>query len=119
MQTYCECTITGIGSGALDFADDRMLILFSNQAGNGLEEYSVQISTPQFQRDIKPGDTMYFGDNSYLVTAVGEKAMETFRLLGHCTLRFDGSDVAVLPGTIHVESSQLPPVIAGTKIIFC
>ena len=113
-----ESKITGIGSGALDFVDDKILILFSDQVGNGIEDYSVRITMPQLTRDVVPGDTLRFGDKDYRVTAVGDKAMETFRLLGHCTLHFDGSEVPVLPGVIHVEEKAMPTVTAGDSVCF-
>lgn len=118
MQTICESEITGIGPGALDFVEDKILILFSDQVGNGIEEYSVQITMPQLSRDLVPGDTLRFGSTEYRVTAIGGKALETLRLLGHCTLHFDGSEVPVLPGVIHVEEKALPTVMIGDRISF-
>ena len=44
--------------------------------------------------------------------------METFRLLGHCTLHFDGKKAPVLPGVIHVEEKPLPEVRVGDTIRF-
>lgn len=118
MQTICEVKITGIGADAMDFVDDNILILFSEQTGNGVEDFSVQITMPHLSRDIASGDRMRFGDKEYLVTAVGDEAMETFKLLGHCTLRFDGSDTPVLPGTIHLEDADFPEVHVGDMVCF-
>lgn len=118
MQTICEVKITGIGANAMDFVDDKLLILFSEQTGNGVEDFSIQITTPQLSRDVAKGDTLRFGDKEYAVTSVGDEAMETFRLLGHCTLRFDGNEVPVLPGTIHLDDADLPEVHIGDMICF-
>ena len=118
MENIFETRITGMGQGALDFVEDHILILFGNQAGNGLEEYSVQITMPQVNRDVAPGDILDFGGHTYQVTAIGHKAMETFRLLGHCTLHFDGKKAPVLPGVIHVEEKPLPEVRVGDTIRF-
>ena len=41
VQIISESKITGMGPGALDFVEDKILILFSDQVGNGIEEYSV------------------------------------------------------------------------------
>lgn len=114
----CEMTIVGQGSGALDFVDDKLLMLFGESAGNGVEEYSVRITMPTILRDIKPGDTLHFGNNDFRVMSVGEEAMETLRLLGHCTLRFDGCEVPALPGSIHLEDAELPEIIVGSQIYF-
>lgn len=118
MRAICEVKITGMGEGALDFVDDKILILFSGNAGNGVEEFSVQITMPQLSGDIVRGNYLRMGTEEYQVTAVGEEAMETFRLLGHCTLRFDGSDTPVLPGTIHLTDSAVPEVHIGDIIGF-
>lgn len=118
MRAICEVKITGMGEGALDFVDDKILILFSGNAGNGVEEFSVQITMPQLSGDVVRGNCVRMGTEEYQVTAVGEEAMETFRLLGHCTLRFDGSDTPVLPGTIHLTDSAVPEVHIGDIISF-
>ena len=110
--------ICGLGSGALDFIDDKILMLFGASAGNGVEEYSVRITMPQIKKSIEAGCVMHFGKNTYKVTAIGDEAMETLRLLGHCTLRFDGSDVPVLPGTIHLDDADMPEIVIGDTIDF-
>ena len=118
MRAICEIEITGMGEGALDFVEDKILILFSGDAGNGVEEFSVQITMPQLSSNIVSGNRMRIGESDYLITAVGDEAMVTFRLLGHCTLRFDGSETPVLPGTIHLEDSAVPEVHVGDIITF-
>lgn len=114
----CEMRITGIGPGALDFVDEKLLMLFGDAAGNGVEEYCVRVTLPVITRDVRTGDTLHFGKDQFMVTAVGQEAMETLRLLGHCTLRFDGSETAILPGSIHLEDSDIPQIIVGDAIFF-
>lgn len=118
MEHICDMKISGIGPGAMDFIDENMIVLFGESAGNGIEEYSVRISMPTFTRDIAAGDTLKFGEKEYIVTAVGTEAMETLRLLGHCTLRFDGSHEAVLPGSIHLDDEEMPEIVIGDTICF-
>ena len=117
-EHICEMKITGIGPGAMDFVEEKILMLFGESAGNGVEEYSVRITMPKIVRDISAGDTLLFGQKEYKVTAIGDEAMETLHLLGHCTLRFDGSAEAVLPGSIHLEDSEMPEVMVGDMICF-
>ncbi|MBE6939814.1 MAG: PTS sorbitol transporter subunit IIA [Ruminococcaceae bacterium] len=114
----CEMTVTGQGASALDFVEEKLLMLFGDSAGNGVEEYSVRITLPVITRDIAVSDKLHWGDREYRVTAVGDEAMETLRLLGHCTLRFDGSTEAVLPGSIHLEDAEMPEIAIGSKIYF-
>ncbi|MEG1884219.1 MAG: PTS glucitol/sorbitol transporter subunit IIA [Clostridia bacterium] len=118
MKKICEMTITGQGSGALDFWDDKLLMLFGDSAGNGVEEYSVRVTMPIVSRDIIFGDKLCFGASEYSVTAIGAEAMQTLRLLGHCTLRFDGSSIAALPGSIHLEDAAMPEIRIGDEIYF-
>ena len=114
----CEVKIVGIGSGAMDFIEKKILMLFGETVGNGVEEYSVRITMPEFSREIAAEDTLSFGGKEYKVTAIGDEAMETLRLLGHCTLRFDGSEEPVLPGSIHLEDMEMPEIRVGDTIFF-
>lgn len=102
----------------MSFSEEKLLMLFGNTAGNGVEEYSIQINLPVISKDICVGDHLHFGDSVYEVTAIGEEAMETLRLLGHCTLRFDGSIHPTLPGSIYLEDKEMPVVEIGGIIYF-
>lgn len=111
-------TIVGSGPNVLEFADEKILMLFGESAENGVEEYSVRITMPTILRNIEAGDMLHFGNDEFRVMSVGDEAMETLRLLGHCTLRFDGSEVPTLPGSIHLEDADLPEIIVGSQIYF-
>lgn len=94
--------ILAIGKSALDFEEEKMLILFGERANSGLEDYSVIIQTPEKSVSIQVGDNFIISDFIFPITAVGEKASETFSSMGHCTLCFDGAGEARLPGSVHL-----------------
>ncbi|MBS7009683.1 PTS glucitol/sorbitol transporter subunit IIA [Anaerostipes sp.] len=111
-----KTVIAGIGRQARDFKDEKMLIFFGQCANGGLEDYSVLIKEPRETITICPGDVLTIGKNTYPVTAVGDKASETFSDLGHCTVRFDGAKEAVLPGTVHVKGDY-PEYQVGDSVV--
>jgi len=100
-----KSNIMAIGSMALDFAGENMLILFGEKANSGLEDYSIIIKTPKNPITIHPGDIFIIGEETYTITAVGERASELFSTLGHCTLCFDAAQEARLPGSIHLKGN--------------
>ncbi|MFQ8689396.1 MAG: PTS glucitol/sorbitol transporter subunit IIA [Blautia sp.] len=100
-----QSKILAIGESAGEFQLENILIFFGHRANGGLEDYSVIIQEPESPVSLKPGDTLSIGDQEYPVTAVGDKVNETFSTLGHCTVRFDGADTPVLPGSLHVSGA--------------
>ncbi|MDO5062757.1 MAG: PTS glucitol/sorbitol transporter subunit IIA [Peptostreptococcaceae bacterium] len=94
--------ITDYGIQAMDFLQENMLILFQEGAPAELTEIAFLHIGDELVADIKVGDHIFLGEERYDVTAIGEKANETFRTMGHCTLRFDGADRPSLPGSIHL-----------------
>jgi PTS system glucitol/sorbitol-specific IIA component len=116
-EIKCRTLIKSIGDEALEFLDEKMLILFGDIARNGLENYSIRIGMPKCSANMAVNDIFIFGKEKYTITAVGEKAMETFTQMGHCTLRFDGAKEAALPGSVHLLGEKLPEVSVGDSIM--
>ncbi|HHV18327.1 MAG TPA: PTS glucitol/sorbitol transporter subunit IIA [Thermoanaerobacterales bacterium] len=116
-EIKCKTFVKSIGDEALGFLDEKMLILFGDMAGNGLENYSMRIDIPKCSSNVSVNDIFIFGKEKYTITAVGEKVMETFMQLGHCTLRFDGAKEAALPGSVHLLGKKLPEVSVGDSIM--
>lgn len=111
-----QSTITGIGEQAMDFQEENMLILFSDDAPHELAEIAVLHHSEQPVREIKKGDRICIGEDCYLVTAVGKEANYTFRTMGHCTLRFDGQEQTRMPGEIQLRGEKFPTVKIGANI---
>ncbi len=112
-----QSIITGLGAQVLDFQEENMLILFADNAPDALAEIAVlhQHQAPPTE-EIKIGDQILFGEESYLVTAVGREANHTFQTMGHCTLRFDAQDEPNLPGEIQLSGEKFPTIEVGVKI---
>lgn len=111
--------ITDYGAQAMEFLQEKMMILFQEGAPLELCEVAFLHIGDELQEDIKVGDRFVIGDGSYLVTAIGERANETFRSMGHCTLRFEGRQNVSLPGEIQLlgESPTIINIDAPLYII--
>jgi PTS system glucitol/sorbitol-specific IIA component len=108
--------ITGIGPLALDFLEENILIVFNDNAPPELAELSVLHEPHPLERDIRTGDTVFFGAERYTVTAVGEEANRTFRSMGHCTFKFTGKSEVELPGHIELAGQARPDVRVGETL---
>ncbi len=110
-----KTTITGIGDMALDFLEQDMLIVFNENAPAELKDLSVHHTAATLDKDVKVGDVVLFGDESYVVTAVGDEANHTLRTMGHCTFKFTGSDAVQLPGHIELAGERRPSIEIGKQ----
>ena len=108
--------ITGIGPMALDFLDEDILIVFNDNAPSELAELSILHRACPVDQDIRAGDAVLFGNDSYTVTAVGEEANKTFRSMGHCTFKFTGKAEADLPGHIELAGQAPSDVKVGDML---
>lgn len=115
-MTKYESEILSIGELISEVTDEGMIIFFGQRATNGLEDYSLIISEPTDHVEICVGDILRIGAQEYPVTAVGEKASETFSTLGHFAARFDGATEAVLPGTVHL-AGEFPTFCVGDIVV--
>lgn len=108
--------VTAIGPEAALFKEEKMLILFGENAPEGLAEYCYNIVLSQTTQEIAEGMTLHFDARSYKITAVGKIVNKNLNELGHITIKFDGSKKANLSGTLYVEESHLPEIQIGTRI---
>ena len=109
--------ILSIGANVSELGDEQMLIFFGEQATGGLEDYSYIVPVPEKAVELSVGDCIVIAGIDFPVTAMGNKAMETFNSLGHFTVRFDGNTQAILPGTVHLQG-ELPDLAVGDTIEF-
>lgn len=114
-----QSEIVEIGSSAIDMYEGlKSLILFNDSiADEMLREISIIHKVSNVKSDIEVGDEIIIGENVLYVTAVGNVAMDTFRNIGHTTLRFTGEGEVNLPGEIVVYGNLDKEITAGTKII--
>ncbi|MBP3851570.1 MAG: PTS glucitol/sorbitol transporter subunit IIA [Erysipelotrichaceae bacterium] len=111
-----ENEVKALGSQVNSFAGADFIILFGDSAPAELKDFCYSVDVNPINGDIKPGQILMFGDQSYTITAVGTEAPVTLRGLGHCTIRFNGDTTAEMAGTIYVEKKDMPTITAGTKI---
>lgn len=110
--------ITEIGSMVKGFLEEKMLILFDDQAPKSLKDMSVCHRCDEKPEGVTVGDHIRFGEKTYIVTAVGDEANHTFYTTGHCTFIFNGADNATLPGQIELSGKGLPELKVGDCIEF-
>jgi glucitol/sorbitol PTS system EIIA component len=111
--------IKDIGKFAFELLENgNCLIIFDECAPEELAEISLIHTHAEIEKDIVPGDTLFLGSNQYKVTAVGTEAMKTLRELGHCTLNFNGTSVAELPGQIELRGEKPVGISIGDAIKF-
>lgn len=100
--------VVGIGSMTEEFLEERILIVFNENAPAELAEISVQHTIAELAQDVKAGDVVILGENEYVVTAVGHEANSTLKSMGHCTFSFNGLDKPSLPGHIELAGETIP-----------
>lgn len=96
--------------------NESMMILFNENSPQELKDISV-VHNGRAEGEVKAGDIMELGDESYSILFVGGKANETLRELGHATFQFNGEDNSDLPGTICLEKKEIPDLEIGQKVI--
>ncbi|WNS78277.1 PTS glucitol/sorbitol transporter subunit IIA [Domibacillus sp. DTU_2020_1001157_1_SI_ALB_TIR_016] len=116
MQTIYETQINGLGSEVAAFLGEKMFILFGANAPSELADYCLLIDVNDINDEIEKGDTFVMGGQPYTITAVGDVVKKNLGSLGHITLKFDGAETADLPGTLHLEKSDIQVPAAGTTI---
>jgi PTS system glucitol/sorbitol-specific IIA component len=107
MATIYLTEITELGPEVPEFLEGGYLILFQAGAPPELAEMSV-LHEPESPRDDPPetGDILAIGDKELRITAVGERAWNNVRELGHVVFKFNGLDETELPGEIYVEETD-------------
>lgn len=111
-----ETNVQGIGAEAALFTDDKLLILFGDNAPEGLKEYAYQIIMNQAKTEIRPGMVLCIAQTEFEITAVGHLVTKNLNQLGHITMKFTGETNASLPGTLYLVEKEIPKIAVGTKI---
>ncbi|MBS7577427.1 MULTISPECIES: PTS glucitol/sorbitol transporter subunit IIA [unclassified Enterococcus] len=109
-MTIFKTKIKGIGAEAALFKEEKMIILFGEAAPDGLAEYCYNIEINQTTEPIEEGMQLLVAGSEFEITAVGSVVNQNLNTLGHITIKFDGSKVAELPGTLYVEAKSLPDI---------
>lgn len=116
MKTIYKNEVKSIGAMAQEFLKEKILILFGDEAPEGLKDYCYGVDLNPIDGEIKPGDQVNFNEQMYHVSAVGSLVQKNLVDLGHITMKFDGSNVPGLAGTLYLEDKAVPQIHIGTKI---
>jgi glucitol/sorbitol PTS system EIIA component len=115
METIYENKVKSIGAMANSFLEEKMFILFGDEAPQELKDFCYNIGIVDADGEIQAGQTLYINDEEYKITSVGELVQRNLTTLGHITLRFDGATTPELPGTLYLESKDIPEIDLGTE----
>src|SRR6218665_2028807 len=102
---YYSTTVTGIGAEVPDLLDGGVLILYADGAPPALAEISGQHRGGGAVPTLAPpvGASIFVGDLSPRVSAVGSTAWSKVRELGHVVLNFNGARLAQPPSHICIQ----------------
>lgn len=116
MKTIYKNQVKSIGPLANTFLDEKMFILFGNEAPQDLKDFCYSIDVVNVDEEIQAGQVLYINNEAFKITSVGDVVQQNLTTLGHITLRFDGSTTPELPGTLYLEEKEIPSIEPGTEI---
>jgi PTS system glucitol/sorbitol-specific IIA component len=116
MEVVYKTLINGMGKNASEFIEHDMFVTFKDNAPEELKDYCYLHSENDLAKDIQIDDTLFLGERSYKVTAVGSEVNKNLRELGHITFKFSGETTAEIAGTLFLEKKEIVPPENGTII---
>lgn len=116
MSIVYENKIIGAGDMVSSFQDEKMFILFGENAPDTLKDFCYTIDIKNTNKEVSVGQVLNIDGEIFEITAVGNVAEKNLTSLGHMTVVFDGSTEATLPGSIYVENTKMPELKIGTTI---
>lgn len=118
MKLIYQTQVTNIGDLANAFLDEKMIILFKDNAPEELADYCILHSGNQLLQAVRAGDCLRIQDQEYAILYVGDEVEANLANLGHITLRFNGAKEG-LGGSIYLEDKAMPKIqIADVIAIF-
>jgi glucitol/sorbitol PTS system EIIA component len=116
MKTIYENQVKNIGPLANTFLEENMFILFGTEAPQDLKDFCFNIEVVDANGEIQAGQKLFINNEQFEITSVGNLVQRNLTLLGHITLRFDGSTTPELPGTLYLENKEIPAIDLGTEL---
>jgi PTS system glucitol/sorbitol-specific IIA component len=112
VNAYYESTVLRSGEEAEIMIEGGVIILYADPIPDALESVSV-VHTPARgpDREIRVGDVFVLGEYEVELTAVGERADENLRTLGHIVVYVNPEEgTSLLPGAVHGSGTiGVPP----------
>lgn len=106
-----------IGQDAGAFKEEKMIILFGDNAPKELADYCYIIEVQSVEDSITEEQNFYIDNTAFDITKVGSTVNKNLNDLGHITIKFDGSTVEEQSGTLYVEDKDIPIIKEGSKIV--
>lgn len=116
MTVKYETTVTSVGSMAVEFAAEGILVFFGTDAPEELHDFAILHEHTPNDDDVVSGDTLEIGGVEFTVTGVGDVANDNLRNLGHLVVKFNGLTETELPGEVSVTGGTAPGIEPGTLI---
>ena len=114
MEPIYVTELREIGPEVADFLQEGYLILFQMGVPPELAEMAVLHEVDHMRpKQPEPGDVLAIGESQYRITAVGTKAWQNVRELGHAVFVFNGAAEPEMPGQICLEEGGIEN-LAGT-----
>ncbi len=111
MSCYFRSNVLRLGDEAKEMIDGGVWIFFAEPVPDALAEVSV-IHEPDggLGDEVRAGDVLVIGRSRLDITAVGDRAAENLRSLGHVVVYVDpGPGADLLPGAIHASGAVDQP----------
>jgi len=106
-----------IGALVPTFKEDKIVILFGPQAPAELRELAVIHEFESLTEEpLKAGGTIQFGNESFMISALGTLANKNLKELGHISIYFQEPMEEVLPGAVFAAPHQFPTIEEGMVI---
>ncbi|AIF53040.1 PTS glucitol/sorbitol transporter subunit IIA [Pelosinus sp. UFO1] len=115
MKIIYNTTVTTIGGFVSAFYEEKLIIIFKDNAPEELADYCVLHSGNEVSDTVKQGDVLIVAGLEYKVVYVGDEVQTNLENLGHITLRFDGNTEG-LGGSLYLEDKELPAIKIGDVI---
>jgi glucitol/sorbitol PTS system EIIA component len=112
LKAYYESTVLRAGDEAEIMIDGGVVILYADPIPEALEDVSVVHGPGRGpDREIRVGDVFVLGEHRVELTAVGERADENLRTLGHIVVYVNPEEgTSLLPGAVQGRGSVGVPV---------
>jgi PTS system glucitol/sorbitol-specific IIA component len=115
MEKIYSTTVTKLGDLVAAFYEEKMIILFKDNAPEELADYCVLHAGNELSEIIIQGDILVIAGQEYKILYVGDEVQANLGNLGHITLRFDGKTEG-LGGSLCLEDKAMPAINIGDVI---
>lgn len=111
--------VQNIGEMALDFKEEKILILYGPEAPQELKDIAViHEFEDKTNLTLEAGGTIIIGGQEYQLEGVGSEATKNLKELGHISIYFNKKPEDILPGAVYARPHELPQIRKGSFIEF-